>query len=291
MVKTIKKAGCNVLLIQKSILRDAVTDLSLHFLSKVKILVVKEIERDEVEFLCKSLGCKPIADIESFTADKLGTADVVEEVSEDGAKYVRVTGIAHPTPSADKAPPVKTTAKDTISRSSSSLAVTTPATGDRTVSLVVRGSNHLVLEEAERSIHDALCVTRCLVKKPSLICGGGASEIELSVRLRELALKQSSVTGYCMAAFAEAIETIPFTLAENAGLSPINIVTELRNLHAEGHKNAGINVKRGLAVKDMWKESESQLVVQPLLVSTSAIELSAETVRMILKIDDLVAAR
>lgn len=132
MVKKIKKAKCNVLFIQKSILRDAVNDLSLHFLAKLNILCVKEIERDEVEFIAKSTGCKPIADIDSFTEDKLGSADLVEEVASSGAKVVKVTG-------------VKAQA--------------------RTVSLVVRGANTLILDEAERSLHDAQCVMRCLVKK------------------------------------------------------------------------------------------------------------------------------
>ena len=89
MVKKIQKAKCNVLFIQKSILRDAVNDLSLHFLSKLKIMVVKDIERDEIEFICKSTGCKPIADVDSFSEDKLGSADLVEEVQASGARYVK----------------------------------------------------------------------------------------------------------------------------------------------------------------------------------------------------------
>lgn len=132
LCKTIKKTGCNVLLIQKSILRDAVNDLSLHFLSKLKIMVVKDVERDEIEFLSKSLGCKPIADIEAFSSDKLGEADLVDEVSKSGAKVVRITGIKNP---------------------------------GKTVSVLCTGANSLVLEESERSLHDALCVVRCLVKK------------------------------------------------------------------------------------------------------------------------------
>src|SRR6266480_6840698 len=140
MVKKIAKAKCNVLLIQKSILRDAVNDLSLHFLSRLKILAVKDIERDEVEFICKSLGCKPIANIDSFTEDKLGTADLIEEVQSSGSRYVRVTGI-------------RSTA------------------ANQTVSIVARGANNLVLDEVERSLHDALCVIRCLVKQRALIAG------------------------------------------------------------------------------------------------------------------------
>lgn len=151
MVKKIQKTKCNVLLIQKSILRDAVNDLSLHFLSRLKILAIKDIERDEVEFLCKSLGCKPVANIDSFTEDKLGTADLVEEVQASGARYVKITGIK------------------------------TPATAaNQTVSIVARGANNLILDEAERSLHDALCVIRCLVKKRALIAGGGAPEIEVA---------------------------------------------------------------------------------------------------------------
>lgn len=130
--KKIKKANCNVLLIQKSILRDAVTDLSLHFLAKLKILVVKDVERDEIEFLSKSLGCKPISDIEAFTEDKLGYAELVDETSHAGAKVVKITGVKNK---------------------------------GKTVSILAMGSNSLVLEECERSLHDALCVVRCLVKK------------------------------------------------------------------------------------------------------------------------------
>jgi len=142
MVKKIQKTKCNVLLIQKSILRDAVNDLSLHFLSRLKILAIKDIERDEVEFLCKSLGCKPVANVDSFTEDKLGTADLVEEVQASGARYVKITGI-------------KQAAQPT----------------NQTVSIVARGANSLILDEAERSLHDALCVIRCLVKKRAMIAG------------------------------------------------------------------------------------------------------------------------
>ncbi len=132
LCKRIKKTGCNVLLIQKSILRDAVTDLSLHFLAKLKILVIRDIERDEIDFISKSTGARPVADIEAFTEDKLGTAELVEETEQGGAKVVKVTGVKNP---------------------------------GKTVSIVCTGANALVLEESERSIHDALCVVRCLVKK------------------------------------------------------------------------------------------------------------------------------
>ncbi|KAJ1559693.1 T-complex protein 1 subunit delta, partial [Nowakowskiella sp. JEL0078] len=225
MCKQIKKTGCNVLLIQKSILRDAVNELSLHFLSKLKIMAIKDIEH------------------------KLGYADLIEESDSAGASVVKVTGM-------------KSTGK--------------------TVSVIVHGANHLVLEEAERSLHDALCVIRCLVKRRALIAGGGAPEIEVSKRLLDYAKTLKGMEQYCFQSFAEALEIIPTTLAENAGLNPIVIVTELRNRHSKGEKTAGINVRKG-TISNILEEN----VVQPLLVSTSAIELAAETVKMVMKIDDI----
>ncbi|EER28719.1 T-complex protein 1 subunit delta [Coccidioides immitis H538.4] len=256
MVRKIAKTKCNVLLIQKSILRDAVNDLSLNFLSRVKILAIKDIERDEVEFICKSLGCKPIANVESFTEDKLGTADLVEEVNSSGSRYVKITGVRS-------------------------------AMASQTVSMIARGANNLVLDEVERSLHDALCVVRCLVKKRALIAGGGAPEIEIAHSLAKQARALSGTEAICWKAFAEAMEVIPVTLAENAGLNSIKVVTDLRHRHAMGEKNAGVSIRSG-GVKDNIADER---VLQPLLVSTSAIELAAETVKLILRIDDIALSR
>lgn len=254
LVKKIKKAKCNVLLIQKSILRDAINDLSLHFLAKLGIMAIKDIERDEVEFICKSTGCKPIADIDSFTEDKLGSADLVEESSSSGSRMVKVTG----TRSAGK-----------------------------TVSIVVRGANALILDEAERSLHDALCVVRCLVKKKALIAGGGAPEIEIASQLTKQARAFTGAEAICWKAFAQALEVVPTTLAENAGLNSIKVVTALRHRHENGERNAGVSIKSGGVNADISTEN----VMQPLLVSTSSIELAAETVKMILRIDDIALSR
>ncbi|XP_055382730.1 T-complex protein 1 subunit delta [Condylostylus longicornis] len=250
IVKQIKKTGCNVLLVQKSILRDAVSDLAQHFLDKIKCLVVKDIEREDIEFICKTLGCRPIASLDHFVAESLVSADLAEEIPSGSTKFVKITGIQNP---------------------------------GRTVSIIVRGSNKLILAEAERSLHDALCVVRCLVKKRAQIAGGGAPEIEMALQLAQYANTLQGVDAYCFHAFADAMEVIPSTLAENAGLNPISTVTELRNRHAQGEKNAGINVRKG-AITDILSEN----VVQPLLVSTSAITFATETVRSILKIDDIV---
>ncbi|KAL6450344.1 LOW QUALITY PROTEIN: CCT4 T-complex protein 1 subunit delta [Candida maltosa Xu316] len=249
--KKIKKSKCNVLLIQKSILRDAVNDLALHFLAKLNIMVIKDIERDEIEFLSKAIGCKPIADVDNFTEDRLGSADLVEEIESSGSKIVEITGV---------------TSKNI----------------KPTVSVIIRGANTLILDETERSLHDALCVIRCLVKEQALIAGGGAPEIEVSRQLMKEANKLSGVEQFVYKEFAQALEVIPTTLAENAGLNPINVVTDLRNRHENGEKDAGISVRRAGA-----SNTYDEHVLQPVLVSTSAIVLASECVKSILRIDDI----
>jgi|Transcript_10917 T-complex protein 1 subunit delta len=254
LIKKIKNSGCNVLLIQKSILRDAVTDLSLHYLAKAKILVVRDVERDDVEFIAKTLKCAPVAHVDQLTPDKLGHATLVASVQCGADKMVKITGIENM---------------------------------GNTVSVLCRGSNKLVIEEADRSLHDALCVIRCLVQKRFLIVGGGAPEVEVSQQLGKWGRTLSGMDAVCVKAFADALEVIPYTLAENAGLNPIEIVTELRNKHATtGNANFGINVRKG-TITDILLEN----VVQPLLVSTSALSLATECVRMILKIDDICPVR
>ncbi|RHY28031.1 hypothetical protein DYB32_010468 [Aphanomyces invadans] len=194
LCKQVKKAGVNVLLIQKSILRDATNDLSLHFLAKMGIHVITDIERNDIEYISTTLGCLPVAHIESLTADKLGTAGLVQEESLGGHK--------------------------------------------------------------------------------------------VALQLAEYGRTLQGTAAYCLQAFADALEVIPYTLAENAGLHPIGIVTELRAKHAAGDKAAGINVRKG-GISNMYDLN----VLQPLLVNTSEISLAAECVRMILKIDDIVMVR
>jgi len=253
--KKIKKWGCNVLLIQKSILRDAYNDLSLHFLAKLDIMVVTDIERNDVDFIARTLNLQPIAHIDHFAPDKMGYAGLCKEITIAGStsRVVKMTEIENM---------------------------------GRTVTVLMRSSNKLVLDESDRSLHDALCVVRSMVKKKFLIAGGGAGEAEVALRLSQWSKTLTGVKSYCVRAFAEALEVIPYTLAENSGLNPIQIVTELRNRHNQGEANAGINVRAG-NISDMMKEK----IVQPLLVNTSEIGLSTECVGMILKIDDLVPVR
>jgi T-complex protein 1 subunit delta len=148
LVKKISATGCNVLLMQKSILRDAVNDLALHFLAKKNIMVIKDIDRDQIDFIAKTLLATPVAHVDHFTAEKLGRANLVEEVLVGGEKkIVKITGCPNE---------------------------------NKTVSILLRGSNQLVLDEADRSLHDALCVVRALVKKRALVPGGAAVEMEVA---------------------------------------------------------------------------------------------------------------
>merc|ERR1711977_239414 len=130
----------------------------------MKIMVVKDIEREDIEHVCKSLGCSPIASLDHFTPDKLADAGLVEEVPAGTSKVVKITGIAKP---------------------------------GHTVSILMRGSNKLVLDEADRSLHDALCVVRCLVKKPFLIVGGGSPETELGLKLSKFAKTLPGQQQFC----------------------------------------------------------------------------------------------
>jgi T-complex protein 1 subunit delta len=253
LVKKISSTGCNVILMQKSILRDAVNDLALHFLAKKNILVIKDIDRDQIDFIAKTIMATPVAHVDHFNAEKLGRAALVSEVDVGEKKIVKITGCPNE---------------------------------NKTVSILLRGSNQLVLDEADRSLHDALCVVRALVKKRALVPGGAAVEMEVAQKLQEYSRTIFGTDAYCVRMYGEALELIPYTLAENAGMDPINFVTELRNKHIQGDKFAGLNVRRN-AIMNMLDEN----VVQPALVSISALTLATECVRMILKIDDIVLSR
>jgi len=241
--------------------RDAITDVALHFLARLKILVVRDVERSDIEFISRSCGCTPIASIDSFTADRLGSAKLVQELSTSGdgsGKIVKITGVPNP---------------------------------GHTVSVLIRGANNLIVDEAERSLHDALCVVRSLVKVRYLCPGGGAPETEIALRLREWAKTLTGVQQLCARQYAEAFEIIPYTLAENAGLNPIQIVTELKAAHVAGQHNAGIDMRKATHAQGKISDMFEKNVIAPLLVFSSAIQLATETVVMLLKIDNIVETR
>ena len=184
-----------------------------------------------------------------------GNFDLIEETESSGSKIVKISGI-----------------------SSKSVSPT--------ISVIIRGANQLVLDETERSLHDALCVIRCLVKEKALIAGGGAPEIEVARVLMKESQKLSGVEQFVYQEFAQALEVIPITLAENAGLNPINVVTDLKNRHENNEVNAGISVRRSGA-----SNTYDEHILQPVLVTQSSITLASECVKSILRIDDITLSR
>ena len=253
IVKKIIKSGVNIVLIQKSVLRDAINDLAMHFLKKKGITVIKNVERTDVPFICKTIGCIPVAHIDSLTPEKLGTAEFAEDYSlSDGSKVYRIN-----------VPECKT------------------------ATILIRGTSGLIMDEADRSIHDALCVIRSIVKNRGIVAGGGAIEIEIWRALEEESQRAKGVNALIMREYAEAMEIIPFTLARNCGLNPVKIVTEMRNKHLNDFTYCGLKARTGQLVDNALEHK----IMQPALVSISALTLATEVTRMILKIDDILDAR
>ena len=155
----------------------------------------------------------------------------------------------------------------------------------KAVTILIRGGTEKVVDEAERSLHDALCVVRDIVLNPKVVAGGGAPELEVASNTRKWAESLSGKEQLAALAFAESLEVIPITLAENAGLDPIDTLVELRSRHEKGAKWAGVDVFTG-KVKDMTKLD----VYEPLAVKEQIIKSSSEAAVMILRIDDVIAA-
>jgi T-complex protein 1 subunit delta len=196
LCRKIKASGCNVLLVQKSIIRDSISNLALQILAEMQIMVIKDIEREDLPFITNSFCCTPIVDIELMSEEKFGFADVVEEKIFGSEKIVHFKGIKR--------------------------------LSCKTATVIIRGSNNLLLDEAERSFHDALCVIRSIVRRRFLVGGGGSTEIEISFALKQLSKSVTGIDCFCIIAFANSLEVIPYTLSENAGLEPIEIVSQLK---------------------------------------------------------------
>ena len=246
MVERIKGAGANVVICQKGI-----DDMAQHFLARAGILAVRRAKKSDMEKLAKATGGRIITNLEDLTEKDLGYAELVEERKIGEDKMVFIEGCKNP----------------------------------RAVAILIRGGAERIVDEAERSLHDALCVVRDVVQEPKILAGGGAPEIEVAKALRDYA---SSLTGreqLAAQSFAEAIEVVPTALAENAGLDPIDIISELRARHEKGETWAGIDVFEG-KVKDMRELN----VYDPLAVKKQVIKSATEAATMILKIDDVIAA-
>ena len=246
MVEKVKSAGANVLFCQKGI-----DDMAQHFLAKAGILAVRRVKQSDMEKLAKATGGRIITNLEMLTPDDLGYAELVEERKLGEDKWTFVEGCKNP----------------------------------RSLTILVRGGNDRVVDEAERSLHDAICVIRNVIHKPKITAGGGALEAELALQLKSWAQSLSGREQLAALEFAEALETIPLTLAENAGLDTIDIQVELRSKHEKGEKWAGVDVFEG-KVRDMTKID----IYEPLLVREQIIKSAVEAASMILRIDDVIAA-
>jgi thermosome len=247
MVDKIAETGANVVLCEKGI-----DDIALHYLAKKGIMAVKNISSGDMEKLAKATGGRVVASIKDLTPEALGEAKLVEEVKIGEDKMVYVKECKNP----------------------------------RAVTIVIRGGAEHVVNEAERSLHDALCVVRNAIEDGKIVAGGGAPEAEVAQRLKEYASKVGGREQLAIEAFAQALETIPITLAENAGLDPIDIIVNLRAEHEKGNVWAGVDVFSG-KVDDMLKLN----VLEPLRVKQQVIKSATEAASMILRIDDVIAAK
>jgi archaeal chaperonin len=247
MVDRVLKAKPTVIFCEKGI-----DDVALHYLTKAGILAVRRVKKSDAENLSRATGATIVNSIDSITAKDLGFAGLVEEKKVSGEEMIYISMCKNP----------------------------------KAVSIIIRGGTEHVVEELERAVHDALMVVSVVVKGKKIVPGGGAPEVELSLRLREYAQTVGGRVQLAIEAFARAMEIIPKTLAENAGIDGIDALVDLRAAHESGKKNFGLNIDTKKP-SDMIKEG----VVEPLRVKTQAISSAAEVAVMILRIDDVIASQ
>lgn len=247
MVEAVAATGANVLFCQKGI-----DDLAQHFLAKKGIFAVRRVKKSDMEKLSRSTGAKVVSSWKELSATDLGSAGVVreEKINEEEMIFVEKCQNA------------------------------------RAVTLLVRGGTVHVAEEIKRAITDALGDIAAALKEGAVVAGAGAIEMELAKELRKYAGTLRGREQLAVQAFAEAMEVIPRTLAENAGLDPIDVLTQLRAAHDHGQTRAGVNVFTG-GVMDAWAEG----VIEPLKVKTLALSSAAEVAEMILRIDDVIMGK
>lgn len=246
IVDKIVASGATVVFCQKGI-----DDMAQHFLAKSGIFAVRRVKKSDMQKLARATGGRLITNIDEITATDMGKAELVEEKKVGGDEMTFVTGCENP----------------------------------KAVSILLRGGTEHVIDNIERALHDALRVVGVAIEDEKLVAGGGSPEVELALRLYEYAATLSGREQLAVKAFSEALEIIPRTLAENAGLDPIDKLMELRAHHEKGSKTAGLNVYTGDVI-DMWQAG----VVEPLRVKTQAINAAAESAVMILRIDDIIAS-
>jgi thermosome len=246
MVNKVTSAGANVVICQKGI-----DDIAQHYLAKTGVLTVRRVKESDMTKLSRATGARVINNLDDMTSKDLGNADLVEERKVESDKWVFIEGCQNP----------------------------------KAVTILIRGGSQRVVDEADRSVHDALMVTKDVLEKPLIVAGGGSPEAYVSNKLKEWTTTLTGREQLAAEKFAEALETIPITLAENAGMDTIDTMTELRSKQSKGSTWAGIDV-RSSQITDM-----SELdIVEPLSVKEQIIKSATEVASMILRIDDVIAS-
>jgi thermosome len=246
MVAKIVATGANVVICQKGI-----DDMAQHFLARKEILAVQRAKESDMKKLGKATSGKIISSLEGVTKSDLGYAELVEERKIGNDKMIFIEGCRNP----------------------------------GSVAILIRGGTGRFVDEAERSVHDALCVVRDVVQEPKVLAGGGSPEMEVARTLRGYAGSLPGREQIAVQSFADAVESVPLTLGENAGLDSINVLTEVRARHEKGEKWAGVDVFAG-KIRDMREQD----VYEPLAVKKQIIRSATEAATMLLRIDDVIAA-
>ncbi len=247
MVETVKKSGATLLFSQKGI-----DDLAQHYLAKEGIYAVRRVKKSDMEKLAKATGGKIVTKLDELSKDDLGYAKLAYEKKIGDDSMTFVTGCKNP----------------------------------KAVSILIRGGTEHVVDEVERSLEDSTSVVAVAIEDGKVVTGGGSSATEIALGLRDYASTVGGREQIAIEAFADAMESVPRTLSENAGLDPIDILIELRKEHKKGNKNAGVNVFTG-KISDMKKEN----VIEPIRVGSQAISSATDAAVMVLRIDDVIAAK
>ena len=245
MVEKIHGVGANVLLCQKGI-----DDIAQHYLAKHGILAIRRIKESDMTKLAKATGGRVTTNLDDLSEKELGSADLVIQKKVESDKWVFVEGCKNP----------------------------------QSVTILIRGGSQRVVDEVDRSMHDALMVVKDVIEKPEIVAGGGAPEAFVASQLKEWADNFDGREQLAIKKYAEALEVIPLTIAENAGMDPIDTMVNLRVKQNQGKKWTGIDA-RNTQVADML----SLDVVEPLVVKEQIIKSATETANMILRIDDVIA--
>ena len=245
MVEKIHSIGANVLICQKGI-----DDIAQHYLSKHGILAVRRVKESDMTKLAKATGGRISTNLEDISTSDLGAAEIAQQKKVESDKWVFIEGCKNP----------------------------------RSVTILIRGGSQRVVDEADRSIHDSLMVVKDVVEKPSIVAGGGSPEAYLATELNEWSGSADGREQLAMKQYAEALEAIPLTIAENAGMDPIDAIIALRANQTAGKQTAGINAKEG-KIGNMLSID----IVEPLAVKEQIIKSATEAACMILRIDDVIA--